>query len=1604
MREALFERVAASSKWLATLLVLVCPLAVFAQPVARTTQPIFAAGEDVTVTYKGLPGHPQDAIAIALPASPLTSAVDQRSTSAAIEGTFSFGNLPPGAYVVRALQGSSLLSESVPFQVTASATGWWPEAQSVASHDASFIWPDTGATNYYLALRHPPASEGCGSAFPAPPGGCDTPVYSTALARTAVCLGNGYCRLRPGMPGYPTLEARAYRWTITVPGWTWRLYYALPQPPAWAAANWVGTTLEMSWGGVSGAASYMADIGNVFTKDYTEDYLCSTAVCSGTSNVSHIPFGTILVGLRSCGLHGKCTQRAARTEAYRIAPAPISAPLIVSPEQNSTVAGGVILVWLDQANVERWNIRIEKNTGGPLMETVSETAPWRPMVKCALGVCTRPVVLNAGEYLLTMTAYSGGVWSASHTIAFNVDGSTLTPTPLSPLANRTTGIYPLFAWKRVAGVSDYLVTIATATTSTERIVSCATDICSYDLHAVNAPLDPGEYRWTVRINVADLPSSEPQAFTTSYSYAPPAPEITMPQQLAAAAAVTPIVFLADVQATSFSAHVAHPQGYSQASALFHRHASNCELVRAGGELRLSCIQTLPTYCDTSKLRIKTYTYTNMSGGSSSLSESLGRDVTRSCSEAGPGGTQAIYRLFALNTQFLPIDLQHVYNVSTFNRATALAQYMIDNKFEVVALSEMFKGAAQDVLGRSFGSIYDFGVMINRIDSAGDPLLWFREGLPYEAVSGLAIYSNFQAVKLPETWDSNSQCTSDLFNQVAETYALGTTRPTPLNDHLWFNQYCEAEGMDALSAKGFAAIRLDNSVTGIPLVVGWSHTQAMTDQGLITEAGLPLPNDYSYKDSHWARDEQFKEARDSMNYILGKQPPQHDAFIFGDWNLPQPKSVGRAPSWDGTTQTNGGVDLMLAANPDDPLALYDMNCATGCDDAKNPSFASLVGDDYDPTPDGWSRQNLYSQYWSAFDPRHGSRYFPQFYDLWLEQPAGDWGLTFDRTRASARCDERGEPCHGNDPQGFDRGQRYDLLQARLHASVMPNHRNTGSYASGTPFNGKQSCVQHTRIAKDFQLSDHLGTVVEVGPDAPFCSPMLAKAAAQARVEGAPPNYVPPNGDNAHNKYLGVHIGNFAHGGANQWLYISEAGGYDFIHEGGQKVRIEAYQPNDLSTLMNVADSTQSSTAIVGGGDCNSEINDHSIEQNGYIARECAKPDTRVTYKSPGPFYARIYAVNPDGSRCLTCTGNYRVRVRARSCKVVYEAVPTFPGLVNPKTDGWYGPGQTACWFSVELREPSLANDFQTFVLGDLLAANASRCAAAEGGGQCSDKYEARVYRKEAADLNIAPHERPPIQYLVNGPFVHNAGSTGSDILVGGEWDVPSVARDNGKQRGDYRAQYLWLIERSDKSRKHEVVMPWWSNLKSVTYATVTALDIDDDDKVIPICVPFLGCAFIKDPFQTEDEVILQLNVNGATLFNADREMSEDSVYDFPNTWPGAQSQNETGFYVIGGDKPDRGYTVNFTGTTSLRADEDDDDSHDDALIADHLMVGIPTPGGGLDKQTHEITYFKIQDPQARYIPFTWEFTDAGWDAPIFGDSIPIAGYKVRYRVIGRILRD
>ena len=89
----------------------------------------------------------------------------------------------------------------------------------------------------------------------------------------------------------------------------------------------------------------------------------------------------------------------------------------------------------------------------------------------------------------------------------------------------------------------------------------------------------------------------------------------------------------------------------------------------------------------------------------------------------------------------PVD--DVYNMSTHNRAASLIQYINDHQFDVVALSEMFNPEAQDLLGRSLPPAYDKGVMIGRIDTAGDHFerggaFGGRHGIHFGAHGGMIV--------------------------------------------------------------------------------------------------------------------------------------------------------------------------------------------------------------------------------------------------------------------------------------------------------------------------------------------------------------------------------------------------------------------------------------------------------------------------------------------------------------------------------------------------------------------------------------------------------------------------------------------------------------------------------------------------------------------------------------------------------------------------------------------------------------------------------------------------------------------------------------------------
>jgi len=319
--------------------------------------------------------------------------------------------------------------------------------------------------------------------------------------------------------------------------------------------------------------------------------------------------------------------------------------------------------------------------------------------------------------------------------------------------------------------------------------------------------------------------------------------------------------------------------------------------------------------------------------------------------------------------------------------------------------------------------------------------------------------------------------------------------------------------------------------------------------------------------------------------------------------------------------------------------------------------------------------------------------------------------------------------------------------------------------------------------------------------------------------------------------------------------------------------------------------------------------------------------------------------------------------------------------NP--EGWFGPGQSNCWFSVELRQPTKDEDFQTFILGDLASANSNRCAQASGPGTCSAKYTARLYHKGVTQTD--PLDIPG--GTIVPPIVHDATSNGTKLVTDASWAIEQAAKND-----HHLEQYLWLVQRSDKSRGHVALLPWFSDLKSVLFRSIRALEIDDDDKFICIPVPFFGCVPIRDPFQNEDEGRIVIATNGAFDGVIAHDFEKGSALNLPNAWPGSLPNEASAVYAGVPGAQTRGTTLNFTRSAWIHAEDVDDDSANDWLIADHLMVGIPVPGGGIDKQTSEIINKDIGSRRAE-LPFLWEFTDSGF-----------LGAKVDYELEGRILRD
>lgn len=1414
--------------------------------------------------------------------------------------------------------------------------------------------------------------------------GTELVVYSTSLSATSSpCTSGTTCVFAPGMAGYPpatVLDTRDLKWTVLGNG-TWALggagnyHHMSPilEDVAALTATWTGNTVRLTWPASPGAVGYHASFMNWATVTSSEVYQpaasCVGSACVGEADVTQIPHGTVHVRLRVCGKNGACTE-GVTADAHNACPSALPAPALITPADASIVRGATTLRWAEPTAAERYAIQITKDDGGADARVVVDDQPWRSEVICttqADGIaCARTYGLADGSYRARIQASCGPDAGPPTSVAFAVDSSTqpvtqVAPTLLSPAPGMTTSIQPVVLWSRIPGIDAYaLVVTGPAGISSRREVTCRTAICAFD-YATAAETLEGAHTVAVGIDAPGMPLSATRAFNPAPSYAPPAPAQIGPfhSQHVGAGGVVAVEYDADVQVPFSRITVTGPGGHAFTSPPVPR--SSCTYVKNNAQVRQRCSASSGTLGASGLYTSSVSSGTRTTMGGTSTYWSPPSPPVQFTRDAPPAGVRAIYSVYAQNTQFLPATgpfghgggASSAWGLSDRQRANRLKDYVTRRNFDVVVLSEVFVAEAQEELAKVMR--WQYPHYVAHIDTAG--MASIDEAFA-EQDSGLAIFSKFAPVAVSPGATSNYQGTSDTLNELDD---LATTPnalfPLPLasfkvNDHLWWKQFGECEGTDCMAAKGFAGIRLNNPRTGAPLYIAWTHTQSATNN--ITDAYEAL--------AHQVQD----DARGVMDVMRRNAPPAYDALILGDWNLNMPPSVGRHPEYDGpgsNHQRDGGGDLAALYS----LASVDQsNTAT---DPKNPHFSALLPDPPAAVgePAGGLPKTIFQQYRLAFDPRHANPPFPGFYDLWLENPAGDRGLTFDVSgrRSHIACSEQERETCGQRQyadatlNAFDLGSRYDSVLARFSKSNIPNAPGTGNYPNAPGNWEGGSCVQHLSLARDYLYSDHFGTIIEVGPAAPQCNPATAKADPHLwRV----PNSMPLPDANRHgfDKEAGVHDGRFAHGGANEWFFIKDPGAFDIINEGsdsGMKgIIVEAFLANDLSDPIAIADSTQHVDGFLPGSPgCNKEVNDASIgnqdpQAGGVIADACAGADTRVTYRVPqGGLYLRIVPSDParPGQRCETCTGNYHMRFRERTCRAPKEAVAVSSGILDAALAaterGWFGAGQEQCWFQVELQAPTSASDFQTMTIANIASRTHQRCVAQGGAGNCSTRYGAEIYKSRAdADAGSA---MPGTRFVQPAPVA--AGAPDNSFLVDDGWSLV-VERDTG------RKAYYVKVTRDDPSRPHDAILNYDSNLKSVVFQVVSTTDIEDD-YLFTGFLPFVGSFIVNDPFNNTDEDRVRQLVNDVQIAFDDVELNVDNqggdYFTFPDRGPDGRRIEESARRGYGGtwksgDKI--GTWVNFTQFARVEVIEQDDFSAWDWVVADHLQCGKQgqnAPAGG-----------------------------------------------------------
>ncbi|MFF8513314.1 endonuclease/exonuclease/phosphatase family protein [Streptomyces sp. NPDC015492] len=221
--------------------------------------------------------------------------------------------------------------------------------------------------------------------------------------------------------------------------------------------------------------------------------------------------------------------------------------------------------------------------------------------------------------------------------------------------------------------------------------------------------------------------------------------------------------------------------------------------------------------------------------------------------AAAGGTGDSYKVMTYNIQglpFLAMNQGDAYGMVEEDRAHKISEKVLNDNYDIITFNEAFDETMRDALVDDLSGTYPY--KISFIDS--------DYGDPGDEDSGLMLFSKFPIEGLPKEGLGEDYYKDECIGEIG-------------NDcQAYFHQFPFTEGDDGMSDKGVAYVKIQNPVTGRPIDLYFSHTQAYNTAKAIEARQKQIAEIYRFT------------ARTS-------DPQNRDSIIMGDLNVSADLAVG-----------------------------------------------------------------------------------------------------------------------------------------------------------------------------------------------------------------------------------------------------------------------------------------------------------------------------------------------------------------------------------------------------------------------------------------------------------------------------------------------------------------------------------------------------------------------------------------------------------------------------------------------------------------------------------------------------------------------------------------